>query len=106
MKPRDDIDRRLEVVRELLRERRVVVEPGPHFAERVVARLREPESWMFAWAARRVLPATLALAAALMVAIIATNRVPGRAVPASTVSESQGSSDPLDWLLEGRGELR
>jgi hypothetical protein len=106
MKSRDEIERRLEVARGLLRERRVVVDPGPHFAERVVARLREPERWMFAWAARRVLPVTLGLAAALVVAIVATNRLPGRSAPVSTVSESQGSSDPLDWLLEGRGELR
>jgi len=106
MKPDDELEERIEAVRRLLPERRILVEPGPHFAESVVARLRQPETWMFAWAARRVLPVTLAVAAALTVAIFVTNRLPGRAAPASAVSESQRTSDPLDWLLEESGTTR
>lgn len=100
------LDDRVEAARRLLRERRATHEPGPHFADRVVARLRQPEVWMFAWAARRVLSVTLVLVAALTVVLVATNRLPGGASPVSTVSSAQHTSDPLDWLLEGREELR
>lgn len=100
------LDDRVEEARRLLRERRITLDPGPYFADRVLLRLRQPEGWMFAWAARRVLSVTLALVAVLAVAIVATDRQPGRDRPVSTVSSSQHASDPLDWLLEGQEGLR
>lgn len=100
------LDERVEAARRMLRERRVTLEPGPYFADRVIARLRQPEGWVFAWAARRVLSVTLALVAVLMVAIVASGRLPSRARPLSTISSSQHASDPLDWLLEGHEGVR
>lgn len=106
MRSPDELDRRVEAARRLLRERRLTVDPDPQFAARVLARLSSPEAWVFAWAVRRVLPATLAVAAVLTAAIFATRSAPVASAPASTVSESQGSGDPLDWVLEGRQEPR
>ena len=100
------LDDRVEAARRLLRERCVTLEPGPYFADRVLSRLRQPDGWMFAWAARRVLSVTLALAAVLTVAIVATDRLPSRTRPDSTISSTQHVSDPLDWLLEGKEGLR
>ena len=93
------LEERVESARRLLRERRLVVEPDPHFADRVMARLHEPEAGMLAWAARRVLPVTLAVAAALTVAILATHRP-------STAQQTQRAGDPLDWLLGTQEGLR
>ena len=90
---------RVESARRLLRKRRVLVDPDPAFADRVMARIQETERWMLLWAARQVLPVTLALAAVLTVAILATHR-------SSTTLETQRASDPLDWLMEAREELR
>lgn len=94
------VDERVEAARRLLRERRIIVEPDPHFADRVAGQLRANENWMFAWAARRVLPATLAVAAALTVAIFVTGGLPGGPASSSGVLETQSGSDPLDWLLD------
>ena len=104
---RESLDRRVEEVRRLMRERRAVIGPDPFFVDRVAARLTRNEGWILVWAARRVLPVTVALAAALTVAVLATG---GSASPqtgaASISSTSQHGSDPLDWLLENRQEVR
>ena len=104
-KRRQEIDRRLDEVRRLLRERRVDVEPGADFAARVLARLPRNESWSIGWAARRVLPASIALAMVLMIAIAATGGFTARTSWASSPSAAAGTpagNDPLEWLLEGR----
>lgn len=87
--------------RRLMRERHTLVDPGPYFIDRVIARLPREEGRMLAWAARRVLPVSLALAAVLTVAVLATNRTAGRPSNAPAVSSSSHhETDVLDWLLE------
>ena len=104
---RESLDRRAEEFGRLLRERRIEVDPGPYFVDRVIARLPRAEEAMLAWAARRVLPATLAVAAVLSVAVLVTNRSASeRAGAASISSTSQNGNDPLDWLLENGGGIR
>jgi hypothetical protein len=107
------LDRRVETVRRLLREQRTMIDPDPYFAERVIARLPRADAWMLAWAAQRVLPVTLTVAAVLTVAVIA-NRLSGGVTSAATstaaastssTSQQQGN-DPLDWLLESRQEIQ
>ena len=104
-KDREALERRVSEVTRLLAEHRLVVDPDPAFVDRVVARLSREEGWMFAWAARRVLPVTLAVAALLMVAVLAVDRATPRPVAtASASTTSQQGNDPLEWLLEdGRG---
>lgn len=81
--------------RRLLRDRKAHVEPSPHFVERVIVNLPSSEGLAFAWAARRVIPVTLALAAVLAVAILVVDR------PApSQAATTTGSQDPLEWLLQ------
>lgn len=63
-RPCADFARRLEEVREALRQPGSPAEPDPAFAARVVARLPASRN-MLGWAALRALPAALALAAAL-----------------------------------------
>jgi len=94
-----------EQFRRLLRAHRTAVDPGPYFVDRVIAHLPRTQGLMLAWAARRVLPVTLALAAVLSVAVLATGGSVHRSVDAPSVSAtSQRGSDPLDWLLEnGQG---
>jgi hypothetical protein len=98
------IDLRVAEARRLLGEHLTVVEPGPHFAARVAARLPRSSGGMLTWAAHRVLPISLALAAVLTIAVF-LNR--GSADPgieaASLSSTSQRTADPLDWLLESPG---
>jgi hypothetical protein len=102
----DEVERRLEEVRRLLRERHAGIEPDAHFAQRVVARLPRDPEWSLAWAARRVLPVSLVFAMALMIAAVATARSSSRtaATPAAAAS-AQTEVDPLLWLLES-GEER
>lgn len=102
---REPLDRRVEEIRRLMRARCTVVDPGPHFADRVVARLPRNGGWMLAWAARRVLPVTLALAAVMTIAAIVTDGSASRQAESAEISStSQRVADPLDWLLEnGRG---
>jgi hypothetical protein len=62
---------------------------------------------MLAWAAWRVLPVTLALAAVLTIAVFVTHGSPGQqADTASISSTSHVANDPLDWLLENDQEAR
>jgi hypothetical protein len=111
----DEIEKRLEDVRRLLRERHARFEPDAHFADRIVARLTQDAVWSFDWAARRILPVSLALALALTVAVLATggfkagtSESSAASVSASTSASatSQKPSDPLEWLLENRQEIR
>ena len=104
---RESLDRRVEEVGRLMRERRTLVDPDPQFVDRVVARLPRPDARMLAWAARRVLPVTLALAAVLTIAILATRGSASQPADAAAISSrSPSGSDPLDWLLETRQEVR
>jgi hypothetical protein len=104
---RSDIEDRLLDVRRALRDRRAGIEPDAHFANRVIARLPRNEGWSFDWAARRVLPVSLAVALALTIAVLVTAGSANRTiVSASVSSSSQTGSDPLEWLLEGRQEVR
>jgi hypothetical protein len=106
-KGEDEIERRLDDLRRLLRGRRVAIEPDPFFADRVVARLPRNPAWSFDWAARRILPVSLALALALTIAAVATGRPAGaRTEPVSASTTSQTGNDPLEWLLDGRQDLR
>jgi hypothetical protein len=107
-KSADELARRLEDVRRALLARHAAIEPDAHFADRVTARLPRAEGWTIAWAARRILPASLAVAAVLMVAALATTRSTSRPIAqasTSPASTSQAGGDALEWLLEG-GEAR
>ena len=107
-KTRDELERRLDDVRRALGARHAGIEPDAHFADRVIARLPKDEGWTIAWAARRILPVSIAFAAVLMVAALATTRSTDRTVASTSTSASattQTGSDSLDWLLEG-GEAR
>jgi hypothetical protein len=100
---RESLEHRVEEFRQLMAERRTLVEPGPYFVDRVIARLPRGEDLMLAWAARRVLPVTLGLAAILSVFVLVSNGSARQPAPAIS-SSSQHGSDPLDWLLEnGQG---
>jgi len=106
----DEFERRLDDVRRALRARHAGIEPDAHFADRVMARLPKDEGWTIAWAARRILPVSIAFAAVLMVAALATARSTDRTIASTTKSTStsattQTGSDSLDWLLED-GEAR
>ena len=106
----DELERRLNDVRRSLRARHAGIEPDAHFADRVIARLPKDEGWTIAWAARRILPVSIAFAAVLMVAALATTRSTDRTIASttrstSTSAASQTGSDSLEWLLEG-GEAR
>ena len=108
-KKRDELDRRLDDVRRSLRARHAGIEPDARFADRVIARLPKDEGWTIAWAARRILPVSIAFAAVLMIAALATTRSTDRTIAAASTSTSTSAtsptgSDSLDWLLEdGRG---
>ncbi len=105
-KTSDERERRHNDVRQSLRARHAGIEPDAHFADRVIARLPKNEGWTIAWAARRILPVSLAFAAVLMVAALATTRSVDRTVAStSATATSPTGSDSLDWLLQG-GEAR
>jgi len=101
---REALDDRLEDIRRLIREERTAFDPGPYFVDRVLAHLPPATELNLAWAARRVLPVTLALAAALSVAVFVSYGSANRAAAAAVSSTSRPGNDPLDWLLEnGQG---
>ena len=104
---KDELEKRLAEVRVGLRARHAAIEPDAHFSTRVIARLPRDEAWSFAWAVRRTLPASIALAMLLGVAVAATGGFAKRQTSqASSAPASRTVTDPLDWLLEGRQELR
>jgi anti-sigma factor RsiW len=86
-------------LRRALRDRRTVVTPDAGFAARVTARLDRPVDPLV-WAARRLLPATLALTLALGGWCLA--RTPA---PASLAAEL-ADSDLLSWVESGGEEGR
>lgn len=109
MSRRDDLEHRMDEVRRLLRARHARVSPDDGFAGRVAARaVRDPLS-PFAWAFARLLPASAALAALLLVAVLVdANRGTGGSGSATTsatrtasASAREGEFDPLSWVLEG-----
>jgi hypothetical protein len=100
---RNEIESRLEDVRRLLRERHAGIEPDAHFVNRVMARLPRDPAWSITWAARRILPASLALALALMIAVVVTARSASGSAASGTAT-AQAESDPLMWLLESDEE--
>ena len=101
-KTRDEIENRLDDVRRSLRNRHAGIEPDARFADRVMARLPRNEGWTIGWAARRILPVSIALAAVLTIAVLSTGRSTDRTtVSTATSATSQNGSDPLLWLLEG-----
>jgi hypothetical protein len=102
---RKNVESRLEDVRRLLRERHAGIEPDAHFVHRVIARLPRTPEWSIAWAARRILPVSLALAMALVIAAVATGHSMSRTARSEAVAASQSEGDPLLWLLES-GEGR
>jgi len=109
-KATNDLEQKLDDVRRSLRTRHAGIEPDAHFADRVIARLPKDEGWTIAWAARRILPVSIAFAAVLMVAALATTRSTDRTIASTTRSTSASAtsptgSDSLDWLLED-GEAR
>ena len=102
----DALDRRVEEVRRLMRDERTAAEPGPFFVDRVIARLPSVAEPTFAWAARRVLPVTLVLAAALSAAVLVTSGQAGGQTASAVSPTSQPGTDPLLWLLENGRSLR
>jgi hypothetical protein len=103
---RESLDHRVREVARLLREHRALVDPDPSFVRRVVSRLPRREVWMLAWAARRVVPVAMAVAAVLAIAVFVTGGSRSKGVAAASIASSQNGSDPLDWLLEDRRESR
>jgi hypothetical protein len=95
------VDERVEEARRLLRERVTVVDPEPCFAGRVLANLPRRSGGMLTWAANRVLPVSVGLAAVLSIVVLLNRDAAGpQATTASNAATSQRSSDPLEWLLE------
>ena len=86
-------------LRSELRRRRTTLAPDAGFAARVTARLGAPAD-PFAWAARRLLPATLALTLALGGWCLL--RTPGPA----TLAEELADGDLLSWVAGGAEEER
>ena len=98
---REEIDSRVGEVRRLLRQRHAAIEPDARFADRVIARLPSTAAWSIDWAARRILPVSMMLAVALMIAVVATGRSAGRATASASISAiGQTEGDLLEWLLE------
>lgn len=83
---------RLALAQEAMRAHHAGVEPGPGFASRVAAELPGP-SEMLGWAALRLLPAGLALAAALAAWSLVA------APDASSLFDTSPSDDPLAWVM-------
>ena len=103
---RESLDHRVREVAKLLREHRAFVDPDASFVARVVSQLPRREAWLLAWAAQRVVPVTLALAAVLAIAVFVTGGSGRNGVAAASIASTQNGSDPLDWLLEDRRESR
>ena len=102
---RNELDRREQAFREALRDRHARVDPDGSFSARVLQRLPDAREWSLDWAAKRVLPASVGLAAVLAVAALVTH---GRSVSTVATKATTGLSapataetDPLDWLLQG-----
>jgi len=100
-------ERRLEEFRGLAREHHARIEPDAQFAVRVLARLPREAAWSIDWAARRVLPVSMAVALGLLIVVVATGRIAGTTMTsASMTTSSHGNGDVLEWLLAGPEEHR
>ncbi len=82
---------RWTAIREGIRGRRTAVTPDAGFAARVTARLGAPAD-PFAWAARRLLPATLALTLALGGWCLLSTPAP------SSLADELADGDLLTWV--------
>lgn len=100
------LDRRLAEVRRLMRERHAGVEPSPDFASRVAAQLPERGDSPLAWAAWRLLPLSIALLAALLVAAAVREPASAPSATATVASAASGELDALSWLLADGEEAR
>lgn len=89
--------RRMTAVRDLFEAHHAEVLPDAGFAARVVARLPAPAGGM-AWAAVRLLPATLALALVLTGWCLLTAPSP------SSLVEEAPSDDLLTWVMASAEE--
>lgn len=92
---RDEIERKMELVRSALRDHHAGVEPDPGFVSRVRARL-PASSDPLRWAAVRLLPAGVALA--LVLGIMVWRELPARDVAPVSVDEL------ATWMIDPRGE--
>jgi hypothetical protein len=85
---------RLDAVRQALEGHHANVEPDAGFAARVTSNLRNDPADALAWAAVRLLPATLILLAALAWIAFRTT-----ATPADLLAESP-TDDLLTWVVQ------
>jgi len=90
---------RWTAVRRGIEGRLARVTPDPGFAGRVVARLDAPAD-PFLWAARRLLPATLALALALGGWCLLRTPAP------ASLADQLADGDLLTWVASGNEEAR
>ena len=88
---------RWEELRRGLRQHRVLVTPDAGFAARVAARLDRPTD-PFAWAARRLVPATLGLTLALGGWCLLRTPAP------SSLADELADGDLLTWVASGAEE--
>lgn len=93
----DRFARRLEAARHILQEPRADWRPGPEFASGVVAALPGGAE-LLGWAAVRLIPATLALAAVLAGWCLLATPAP------SELLRQTVADDPLTWVMEDAGE--
>ncbi len=99
MSSRDDrnLETRLTAAKQYFREHHAEIEPDPGFAGRVAVRLHRPAEEMLAWAAIKMLPATVALV--FVMAWIAFQAEPAGDTTVAVTAE-QTTEDLLGWVLE------
>lgn len=92
---RDDLERKLELTRRILRHHHAGVGPDAGFVARVTARLPAPPDPL-RWAAARLLPAGLALA--LVLGVLVLRELPAGDGEPATVGELAA------WIVGPAGE--
>jgi hypothetical protein len=90
---RGDLPALREEARLYFRRHHAGIEPDAGFARRVAARLDRPGADLLGWAARKLLPATLALV--LVLAWFALQVAPRSGATTST----SPADDPVAWIL-------
>ena len=93
---RERLEARLDLARDYFRQHHARVEPDLEFADRVVRRLRREPAEVLGWAAMRLLPATLALAA-----LLAWFAFEPSAMGESVEQPAAPSDDLISWVLDG-----
>lgn len=88
---------RFRQVLRILQDRHAEVEPGPEFVSRVVSQFATQPVEILGWAAWRLIPATLALVAALFWWTVQTTPD-----PAALLAESP-TEDVLTWITGANG---